>query len=257
MKILFKISQIGLFYLLSFTCCAQDEEIVLSFETVRIYRIINSSVENFDTISFEYNNNESIIKGVHSSGTYFTNEYDDSNRLIQLNSYNSNGLNLYFTFQYNSNSITTMRFLYYPDSDTWGGDDEKSVYFYNLQNNCERIDYYFKKDNGDWAKSEYYSICTWINDNLTEYKHYKGDNLEYTETYQYDDKLNPEKLLNHMISPWTKSKNNMINSSKQYQDGRQTFATYEYSYNEFIYPTKKIRIDEIGINTKEYEYKFE
>ena len=256
MKTLFKILLIGLCYLLVFTSCEKEEEILLSFNSVRIETIINNSIGNIDTITFVYNDNELISKGVYYSGMYFTNEYDNLNRIIRMNSYSSNGLYHYFTFQYDSNSITRMRYQYYPYSDTWGGDNEKSVYIYNSQSNCERIDYYTKDENENWVKSNYYTLCSWNNDNLTEYKHYDGNNLDYIETYQYDNKFNPERLLNYSISPWTKSKNNPIKISTQYSDGRKTNTTFVYNYNEYGYPIEKERVDDIGTSSEIYEYEF-
>jgi hypothetical protein len=174
-----------------------------------------------------------------------------------MNRYNSSGLYHYFTFEYGMNTITRFRYQYYPYTDTWGGDNEKSVYSYNLQNNCERIDYYTKDDNGEWIESDYFTLCFWNNDNLTELKHYVGDNIDYTEIYQYDNKSNPEKLLNYMISPWTKSKNNPISSSTLFSDGRETHTTFNYTYNNYGYPVKKDRIDDIGTHSEIYEYEFE
>lgn len=247
---------IGMISIILFISCEKDQDqIEETFNSVKIIKWITISDGAIDTIKFVYNDNNLLIKGNHYGGSYFTNEYDDSNRLISNKSYSSSGLYHYFTFQYDSNSITRIRYQYYPFQDSWGGDNEKSVYCYDSQNHCERIDYYGKNDNGDWIKSDYFTLCTWVNDNLTELKHYKGKNLEYAETYQYDNKLNPEKLLNYMISPWTKSKNNMISSSTKYSDGRETKTTYEYSYNEYGYPTMKTRIDDIG-STEKFEYEF-
>jgi len=256
MKILLKILPIGLFYFLVFSSCEKDEENLLSFNSVRIKKIINNSNGNIDTITFEYNDNEQISKGVHYDKMYFTVEYDDLNRITRMNSYNSNGLYYYLTFQYESNSITRMRYQYYPYSDTWSGDNEKSVYIYNSQSNCERIDYYTKDENENWIKSSYYTLCYWDNDNLTELKHFDGDNLDYIETYQYDNKFNPEKLLNYSISPWTKSKNNPIKISTEYFDERKTSTIFIYNYNKYGYPTEKERIDDIGTQTEIFEYEF-
>ncbi len=213
-----------------------------TFNSVKILKSITITDGAIDTITFDYNNDDLLIKGNHCGGSYFTNEYDDLNRLIRNNSYNSSGLLHYMTFEYDSNSISRICYQYYPFQDTWGGDNEKTVFCYNSKNQCEQIDYYTKNDNGDWDKSDFFTICIWTNDNLTELRHYNGKNLEYTETYKYDDKFNPEKLLNYIISPWTKSKNNIISSHTKYSDGRETTTTYEYSYNNYGYPTQKIRI---------------
>jgi hypothetical protein len=258
MKTLFKILLTGLFYLLIFNSCEKEEEMLLSFNSVKIKSIINNSTGNLDTITFVYNDNELIYKGMRYGEMCFSNEYDDLNRITRMDSYSSNGLYLYLTFQYDSNSITRIRYQYYPYSDTWGGDNEKSVYIYNSQSNCERIDYYTKDENENWIKSIYYTLCFWNNDNLTELKHYEGNNLDYIETYQYDNKFNPEKLLNYAISPWTKSKNNPIRISTIYSDGRETNISFNYKYNEYGYPKEKESNYDICdlSETTEYEYEF-
>lgn len=242
--------------LLIYSCEKEQVDHDKTFNSVKILKWITITDGAIDTITFDYNDDDLLIKGNHNGGLYFTNEYDDLNRLIRNNSYNNSGLYHYFTFDYDSNTITRIRYQYYSFQDTWGGDNEKSVYCYNSKNECERIDFYSKNDNGDWDKSDYYTVCIWTNDNLTELKHYNGESIEYTETFQYDDKLNPEKLLNYIISPWTKSKNNMISSSTKYSDGRETTTTYEYTYNDYGYPTTKIRIDDIG-STEKFDYEFQ
>ena len=258
MKNLIKASILGIFYFLILTSC-ENEELILSFDSVRIKTIIRSSQENTETTTtYEYNEYNLITKGVNTGGGYFTNEYDSSNRLIQSNSYNSHGLYNYFTFQYDSNSITRIRFQYYPYSDSWGGDNEKSVYIYNSLNNCERIDYYTKDENENWVKSIYYTLCFWNNNNLTEMKNYEGNNLDYISTYQYDNKYNPEKLLTQAISPWTKSKNNPVKISTIYTDGRESNISFSYKYNEYGYPIEKQSHHDICdlSETTKYEYEF-
>ena len=256
MKHKFTKAIVGMILIISFISCEKDQDqFDETFNSVKITKWITISDGAIDTIKFDYNDDNLLIKGNHSGGSYLTNEYDNLNRLISNKSYNSSGLYHYFTFQYESNTTTRIRYQYYTSQDSWGGDNEKTVYCYNAQNHCEQIDYYGKNDNGDWIKSDYYTICKWTNDNLTELEHYKGENLEYTETYQYDNKLNPGKLLTYMISPWTKSKNNMISLSTKYSDGRETTTTFEYSYNKYGYPTIKTRIDDIeSIEKFEYEY---
>ena len=78
--------------------------------------------------------------------------------------------------------------MLYPFSTIWGGGNEKQVYIYNSNSQCERIEYYKKYEKEKWLKSEYYTLCFWTNDNMTMSKHFKGDNLEFTETYQYDNR---------------------------------------------------------------------
>ena len=242
--------------IISFISCEKDQnQYDETFNSVKITKWIIVSDQAIDTIKFDYNSDNLLIKGSHYGGSYFTNKYDNLNRLISNKSFNSSGLYRYFTYQYESNTTTRIHYQYYTYQDSWGGDNKKTVYYYNIHNHCEQIDYYDKNDNGDWIKSDYYTICKWTNDNLTELKHYKGENLEYTESYQYDNKLNPEKILNYLISPWTKSKNNMISFSTKYSDGRKTTTTFKYSYNKYGYPTIKTRIDDIG-SVEKFEYEF-
>lgn len=257
MKNNLKILIVSIMYLITLISCEKNDDLNTSFDDVKIKQIIIEETNYTDTISFEYNENDLLIKGVHCGGMYFTNEYDSLNRLIRTNRFNSTGLYHYFTFQYDSNTITRIRYQYYPYTDSWGGDNEKSVYCYNSQNQCERIDYYNKDDNENWIKSDYYTLCNWSSGNLIELKNFNGNNIDHTEKYQYDNKLNPEKLLDYIISPWTKSKNNPISILTAYSDGRETSTTFNYTYNEFGYPIKKDRIDDVGTHTEKYEYEFQ
>jgi hypothetical protein len=247
---------IGLLSLISLLSCEQ-EQFDNTFNSVKIQKWIMITDQYIDTMVFEYNNDDLLIKGSRFESFYFINEYDDLHRITKSSSFDSNRIDHCRTFQYDSNTITTIDYQRYPYHDTLGGGKTKHIYHYNSQNNCERIDSYSKNDIGDWIKSDYYQTCTWVNNNLTEFHAYNGNNLEYAETYQYDNKLNPKKMLDYIISPWTKSKNNMISCTVNYSDDSQATTTYEYSYNKYGYPTEQIRTDALGITIEKYEYKFE
>ena len=51
-------------------------------------------------------------------------------------------------------------------------------------------------------------------------------NSESTLIYEYDDKLNPEKLLQYLIEPENKSKNNPLRIITHYSDGRESITTF-------------------------------
>lgn len=228
-----------------------------SFYKVKINQRIteNKWTESYTTI-FEYDG-ELMVKGTSSGGWFFSIEYDSLHRLIKSSMFGNSGPIIYFTYQYDSSTITRMRYQYYQNTKSYGGDNEKSVYQYNCKNQCERIEYYKKDNKGYWIKSDSYSLYKWANENLIEVQKFNKNELESTLIYEYDDKLNPEKLLQYLIEPENKSKNNPLRIITHYSDGRESITTFEYKYNGFGYPTKKERIDEIGTQTTKYIYDFQ
>lgn len=249
-KYIFKLL-IGLISILFLSSFEKESNI----STVRISQITSEELQYKSSTTFKYNNRGLLIKNFDEKGGYSTYEYDSLKRIVRLNSYDERGLCFYYTYEYNLNSISTMNFMLYPFSTTtWSGGKEKQTYIYNSNNHCERIEYYTKHENENWLKSEYFTLCFWTNDNLTMIKHFNGDKLEYTETYQYDSKNNPQKLLNYLIYPEYTSKCNPITRTKKFQDGREVQTTYNYIYNDLDYPIQIDRIDMIGVHKEFYKY---
>ena len=228
-----------------------------TFNSIVLKQTTTITENHITIVKYEYNNENLITKVNHSGGVYSILEYDDSDRIIKMESFNSQGLYHYFTFQYDGNSTTRISHQYNKKNEAWEGDNLKTVFYYDAKNNCERIDYYTRNESGDWEKSTNSIKCTWLKGNLTELKHYTGDELKMTETFQYDDKLNPEKELNFMISPWTKSKNNIVSVTSRHSDDTESIISYRYTYNKYGYPGEKKWESGGETITENFEYHIE
>ena len=241
---------IGIIIMILIASCEKDQ-LDKTYNSVELSKLITVNESTIDTLVFDYNKDGLLIKYSYTGSTlYYTNEYDEWKQLIRNNSYNGSGLYHYFTIQYNTDTITK----YFPFIDEWGTGDVKVIHVYNSNSECERVNYYYKKENEDWQQSDY-ELYTWKNNNITEIKHYSENELDYTVTYYYDDKKNPEQLLNYMTSPITKTKNNIISSSTLYSNGSEIVSTFEYEYNDYEYPKIKTCLEGNEPVTK-YEYKF-
>ena len=258
---------IGLLSMILFSCdnemnaettvTAQDSKIK-TFNSVILKKKTYTNEYLNTTIKYDYNKDNLLVRLNFSEESYITFEYDNSARLIKKNKFRNMELYAYFIFQYESNTMTEIRYLYNSHNDSWEADNLKMVYHYDAQNNCEQVAYYYKQMNGSWgSKPSYSKKCKWLKGNLTELKHYNGESLLYTQTFQYDDKLNPEKSLNYMDEPWTKSKNNVLRSAKKNINGPEKIVSYKYVYNEYAYPIKRITVNGVESSTEIFEYDFD
>lgn len=244
---------------------SQTDKLNSNQNKIRIRQMIFAEIEHGDTIghdttTFVYDDYGLMIKGIHPNGNYFINEYDSLKRLIRTTSYTKQGPSDYSTFQYDSNTMSMIRYHQYDSFyNSWGGGNEKSIFYYDSVKQCQKIEYYHKYVSKDtwnyekvfektpWEKSEYHTVYYWDKNNVVEIKHFKDSEIEFIETFQYDDKYNPEKLFSNLISnPWRLTTNNAINRVKRLSDGRSSTVVFKYVYNNLGYPIKKITISKIG-----------
>ncbi len=84
MKIFFKILIISILYLSTLISCEKNDDSNTSSDDIRIKQIITEGPHSHhaDTISFEYNENNLLIKCIDSEGNYSTREYDSIFRIV-------------------------------------------------------------------------------------------------------------------------------------------------------------------------------
>jgi len=240
--------------ILLFSCA--KEEIYKTFTSAKIRQVTFIIDDYVDNIRYEYDENGLLIRGYSSDILSCEFEYDDLDRLSKVDYFYNSKLDECVTYQYDSNEVTRMSY-FYPIQDTVNGAYERTVFYYDTQKKCQRIEYYQKDENLHWTKSDYNTHFTWNDGNINEKKHYFGDSLVSTETYQYDDKFNLEKLYNWVVSPWTQCKNNMISYIKESSNGGVTSYTFQYSYNDYGLPSKKVLELVKETHIEMYEYDFE
>ncbi|MFD2822047.1 hypothetical protein ACFS5M_00095 [Lacinutrix iliipiscaria] len=218
----------------------------------------NSSTDVYNTDKLFYNSNGTLDSTYSPGLEYLYSKYEYEDNRINIINYDSGsgiGVSSYYV-EYNANTITVRAGNITSGSlITYTFSDEN----YDLLIREERLNspltniyphliIEYEYDSNSNRTSKIYKLL-----NHTSLEHY----VYYTETFTYDDKLNPYKnisttdpvILHNFIGMTSEiqfddkiSPNNIISSTLT-NSGGSNISTYEYEYNELNYPTSLIKTE--------------
>ncbi len=199
-------------------------------------RITKPGGETGGTISYiiEYNEQRKPIRyyEAENTGNYTSIEYTNNN-LFKVTEYLDGVLNKTYTYQWYKDSIVVMIESFFKTSSL-----EKMVYTINSDQRLLKEQWYWQDSNGNWQKGNYY-LYTWGNNNLVKVEHWLSDKV-YTNTYEYDNRINAYESLGLFFDVQALSLNNVTKETIDYENGSAPdVIEYSYEYNENAYPYKK------------------
>ncbi len=225
----------------------KDQKVLLSKRTEIVY--ING-VPNIETMTFEYDSDNRLIKMKNSGGGHAIFEYDESGKPSKSYGFTENNtLTSSSTYEYANGKLILVK-------DSYNGSTSiRNYYSYDnngrlvsirrcASSNCGGYTYTYVKNNIDTAIDE------------------DGNNF-YMVSYSYDNKKNPYSSIDmHLRISLNEgdniiSENNFVEeiSSRKIKGGawsQQNKYTYKYKYNEQGYPTEMV--DEAYNDKTFYEY---
>jgi len=219
--------------------------------------ITKISINNQDYMIFEYDINNLLIKKSHPpSGNYWNYNYNSDNKVVKRVRY-ADGIILMGAdstlYEYDSNNNLSKSTDYMLGVISW------SNYFYDKKNNLIKSEHYA---NESWIHKEIVNISYWeyeyddYGNIIRDSRYMVDENGVFTKRLEkkitYSNFNNPFKNLSFPQTDELISPNNILTLTEVRDIIFSDTTLYNYEYNEFGYPIK--RIDETGENII-YEYK--
>jgi len=194
-----------------------------------------------DFTEYYYKGNLLIKKEITSRSelvTSITFTYDNDGKLIRKDEFSTAAgipLSVYSTYEYSVNNLLLKANHYPKIGDAF---EFKGYTQYEYESDMLVKCSFFNQN----EELRNYHILKYDGNNIVEDAHYDEiDNLQYLETFEYDNKLNPLIKDLSYISAFTRSKNNIIKWTNTYYTVNPPniyISTCDYTYNNFGYPIK-------------------
>jgi hypothetical protein len=225
--------------------------------------LLVSGCKNKSTQPLETQNKNLLHKTYSTLNTYTEYFYNNSNKLIKVESYYNGTLERKSEYEYNKNNCISKEntFINIPGVPEYS----YSLYEYDEHELVSNMLAYLKISDGSYELRSYTKFkyntdnrlirssifnsdsvevkyTEFIYDeigNVIETNFYQNGDLSFNEKYEYDNMNNPFKELTMVNSVYNISQNNVIKHSQiNYMSGNNFSTTvYTYQYNENGYPT--------------------
>jgi hypothetical protein len=257
------LKQILLFSFLTFLINGCKDNLVDNSSSAASIKKVFTSDEDYS--DYYYEGNLLIKKEITARGelvTSITFAYDNNGKLIRKDEFSTAAgipLSDYSIYEYSVNNLLLKANHYPKIGDTF---EFRGYTQYEYESN-KLVKYSFFNQNDELRN---YHILKYDEENIIEDAQYDDGNiLQYLETFEYDDKLNPLIKDLSFISAFTRSKNNIIKWTNTYYTVNPPniyISTCSYTYNDFSYPIKCITVynrNEFGATSQDtttsfYEY---